>query len=111
MPIQENISLKPYNSFAIDVRAKLFSSFHNVGELSELVNQPGRPKLLVLGGGSNILFTKDFEGLVLKNEIRGIEKVKEDEEYVYLKAGAGKTGTSLYCIASRIIGVVWRTSP
>ncbi len=64
-------------------------------------------KTLILGGGSNILFTKDFDGIVLKNEIKGIEKVKEDEEYVYIKAGAGESWHAfvLYCIKNNWAGI------
>jgi UDP-N-acetylmuramate dehydrogenase len=61
---------------------------------------------LVLGGGSNILFTADFDGIVLKNEIRCIEKVKEDSEFVYVKAGAGENwhGFVMHCIESNWAG-------
>src|SRR5436190_16673861 len=93
--IIENFSLKKYNSFAIDATARYFSPFKNLDELNELLefNQPStinlQPSILILGGGSNILLTKNFDGLVLKNEIHGIEKIKEDEKFVYVKAGAG----------------------
>jgi len=64
-------------------------------------------KTLILGGGSNILFTKNFDGIVLKNEIKGIEKVKEDDESVYIKAGAGENWHSfvLYCIKNNWAGI------
>lgn len=86
-PIIENASLKAYNTFGIDARARWLSSFANQEELSGSLN--GQP-LLILGGGSNILFTHDFDGLVLRNEIKGIELVREDEQYVYIRAGAGE---------------------
>jgi UDP-N-acetylmuramate dehydrogenase len=106
MQIRENISLKPYNTFAIDVKAKYFSSFSNTDELEELINSSfsknssGQNSLLILGGGSNILFTKDFDGLVLKNEMKGTDELHEDKEYVYVKAGAGVNWHQfvLYCI-------------
>ena len=66
MQIQENISLKPYNSFSINAMASHFASFKNTEELSELLTNNSRLPTLILGGGSNILFTKDFEGLVIK---------------------------------------------
>ena len=104
--IQENISLKKYNTFGIDAIARYFSSFKNVDELNELLefnqssNKSQPPSILVLGGGSNLLFTKNFDGLVLKNEIPGIEKISEDEDYVYIKVGAGVNWHSLvmHCI-------------
>lgn len=107
MQIQENISLKPYNTFGLDVKAKLFSAFRNTAELSELLSITSREPNLILGGGSNILFTKSFDGLVLKNDIRGIEKVKEDNEYVYVNAGAGENWHQfvLYCIKNNWAGV------
>jgi UDP-N-acetylmuramate dehydrogenase len=62
-----------------------------------------------LGGGSNILLTKNFDGLVLKNEIHGIEKIKEDEKFVYVKAGAGVNWHQLviHCINQNWAG--WKT--
>ncbi len=107
MQVQENISLKPYNTFGIDAKAKLFSSFRNISELKELIDQfPGHEKL-ILGGGSNILFTKDVDGIVLKNEVKGIEKVKEDDDYVYVKAGAGENWHQfvLHCIDNNFAGI------
>jgi UDP-N-acetylmuramate dehydrogenase len=105
MQIQENISLKGYNTFGIDVRAKLFASFGSAEELGELVS--AHSPILILGGGSNILFTKDFNGLVLKNEIRGIEKVRDDAGFVYVKAGAGENWHQfvLHCIQQNMAGI------
>lgn len=107
MQVQENISLKPYNTFGIDARAHYFSSFHSVKELNQLTTQNSRLGVLILGGGSNILFTKDFDGLVLKNEIDGIEKIKEDENYVYIKCGAGINWHQfvLHCIENNWAGL------
>ena len=107
MQIQENISLKPYNTFGIDAKAKLYSSFRNVAELSGLISQPGRMQTLILGGGSNILFKNDFDGLILKNDIKGIEKVKEDDDNVYIKVGAGENWHQfvLYCIKNKWAGI------
>ena len=121
MQIQENFSLKPYNSFAIDVKAKYFSTFSNVEQLIELsahnlpAGQAGSrlptpdPQLttFILGGGSNVLFTKDFDGIVLKNEVKGIQKVKEDDESVYIKVGAGENWHQfvLFCIQNNWAGI------
>ena len=66
MQISRNISLKPFNTFGIDVSAKLYSSFSNVDELAELINRNPQIDKFILGGGSNILFTKQFDGIVLK---------------------------------------------
>jgi UDP-N-acetylmuramate dehydrogenase len=109
MNIKQNISLKNYNTFGIDVYAKYFTEFSNQAELAEALElkQQQNHKLLPLGGGSNILFTQNFDGLVLKNEIKGIEVVKEDDEFVYVKAGAGENWHQfvLYCISNNFSGV------
>ncbi len=106
MNIQENISLKRYNTFGIEASAKYFASFTNIEELKECLEFKKQPTL-ILGGGSNILFTKNFDGLVLKNEITGIEKVQEDDEFVYVKAGAGVNWHEfvLFCISNNYAGV------
>ncbi|MCW3087202.1 MAG: murB, partial [Sediminibacterium sp.] len=110
MEIQENISLKPYNSFGIEARARYFSRFASAGELGELVTNRllmhDHP-LFILGGGSNILFTKDFDGVLLKNELKGIELVKEDAEHFFVKAYAGENWHAFvcHCIAQGYAGV------
>ena len=106
MVIKENYNLQQLNSFGINVQAKYFSVFSNEYFLAELLEK-NKEQLLVLGGGSNILFTKNFDGLVLKNEIVGIEIVKQDEHSVYLKAGAGVGWHEfvLYCIENNFAGV------
>jgi UDP-N-acetylmuramate dehydrogenase len=106
MLFQENFSLKQYNTFGIDVLAKYFSSFSSVEMLSEILAKNIQPKI-ILGGGSNILFTKNYDGLVLKNEIKGIEIEKEDDNYVYVRAGAGVEWHTfvMYCIQHNLAGV------
>ena len=82
-------SLKAYNTFGLDCKAKLFAAFQSDKELKKLLPKAQEP-LLILGGGSNILLTQDFEGTVLKNEIQGIEIVKENEEHAIVKVGGGE---------------------
>jgi UDP-N-acetylmuramate dehydrogenase len=109
MNIQESVSLKPHNTFGIDATAKYFSSFSSVEELNEIINSQFSVlnSQLILGGGSNILLTKSFDGLVLKNEIKGIEVVKEDDHHIYIKAGAGENWHQfvLYCVNNNYAGV------
>lgn len=90
--ILENINLKTYNSFGIEVFAKYFAELNVEQELSEILNIPEfkSSEKLILGGGSNLLFTKNFEGLLIKNNLKGIEIVKENETNVSVKAGAGE---------------------
>ncbi len=94
--ILENASLKKLNTFGINVQAKHLAAFHSTEDLLEILqliyqqkDKPSKPPL-VLGGGSNILFTKNYDGWVLKNELKGIELVAEDDDHVYVKAGAGE---------------------
>ena len=90
MDIQRNISLRKYNTFALPVLTNYFATFISDHQLQNLLedNKSISPKM-ILGGGSNILFTKNYDGLVLKNEIDGIRIVNEDEDYVFVKVGAG----------------------
>jgi UDP-N-acetylmuramate dehydrogenase len=109
MQIQENISLKPFNSFGINATARYFGRFSSEDDLQPMLDsgiQSQRPAL-ILGGGSNLLLTKDYDGLVLKNEIMGIKEVHEDNDYVYVKAGAGENWHRfvLYCIERNWAGV------
>ena len=105
MIINDNFSLKEFNSFGIDANAKFFASFSSEDELGELLLF--QQKHLILGGGSNILFTQDFDGLVLKNEIDDIEIISEDDLHVYVRAGAGVNWHRfvLFCIDRELGGV------
>lgn len=108
MQLQQNISLKPYNTFGINVFAQYFASFTTVDELAELLSPINhQPSTLILGGGSNVLFTKNFEGLVLKNELTGISLINEDANYYYVKAAAGEVWHNLvlHCIANNYAGI------
>ena len=93
MLISENVLLQPFNTFGIPAKARYFASFSSSEELKDILTNPSLKGLphMILGGGSNMLFTKDFDGLVLKNEIKGISVVKEDDDHVYVKAGAGES--------------------
>ena len=108
---EENTSLLPYNTFGLDVRARYFARFASVAELRALLQRPevkAAPRL-ILGGGSNLLFTQDFDGVVLKNEIRGLEIVAEDvaTDTVLLRAGAGESWHGLveYSLAQGLSGL------
>lgn len=107
MQIQENISLRPFNTFGIDAIARYFAFFRNTDDLEETLNFIPQTSNLILGGGSNILFTKNYDGLVLKNEIRGITELHEDSEFVYVKAGAGENWHRFvqHCISRNWAGI------
>ena len=97
MNLQYNYSLKNLNTFGIDVVARQFATFKSVAELQELLNRPeiDKSNLLVLGGGSNVLFTQDYEGTVLLNQIEGIDIISETDEEALVEAGGGVNWHSL----------------
>ena len=105
--IQENISLKQYNTFGIDVRARYFADFTSVEVLEELLKGKKSNQLIILGGGSNVLLTKDIDGFVLKNEIKGIVQSKSNGENILVTAGAGESWHGLveYCLANNLGGI------
>lgn len=105
--IQENISLKPYNTFGIEVHAREFERFNSPEVLKELLVQHKHKDLLILGGGSNILFTKDFEGTVLKNEIKGTAIIDRTTTEVFVKVGAGEVWHDfvMHCVAQNWGGI------
>lgn len=108
LQILENISLKPYNSFAINVNARYFAEIKTAADLTELF-QTGlltTQKLLVVGGGSNILFTHDFDGLIVKINIKGLNSVVDSDE-VLVTSGAGEVWTDFvnYCVKNNFAGV------
>ncbi len=92
MDIHKNQSLKPYNTFGLDVCAAYFVIIQSIDDFKELAKSEvfTKNKVLFLGGGSNLLFTGDFDGLVVKNELKGIDIIEENEEYVIIRSGAGE---------------------
>jgi UDP-N-acetylmuramate dehydrogenase len=92
MEFQKNISLKEFNTFGMDINCSLL---YNITSENEIINildseEYQNNKHLILSGGSNLLFTTDFDGLILKNNIKGIEVVFEDNNHTYLKVGSGE---------------------
>jgi UDP-N-acetylmuramate dehydrogenase len=102
MIIQENISLKPYNTFGIDVQTRFFIElFTEEDVFSFLSTARDFPKpFLFIGGGSNMLFTKDFPGTVVRICTKGVEVVKENDDFVLIKAASGENwdGFVEYCV-------------
>lgn len=107
--IQTNTSLLPYNTFGIDAKARFFTNFNSIEEAKTLLENEEIKKSnkLFLGGGSNILLTKDFDGFVLQNKIGGIEIINETDEHIFIKAGAGVVWHQfvLFCIENNYAGV------
>jgi len=108
LQIQENVSLKNFNTFGIDVSARYFVEIGHEDELVELFMDPQwlQMERLVLGGGSNMLFVNDFDGLVIRMNIRGIEhRINHNE--VFVEAGAGEVWNDLvnFCVAREYAGI------
>ncbi|MBV6442986.1 MAG: UDP-N-acetylmuramate dehydrogenase [Haliscomenobacteraceae bacterium CHB4] len=89
MKIQESVPLLPFNTFGLPARAPNFAEIHSLQDLREALRSGIRP-VFVLGGGSNVLFTRDPEGLVLKNSIRGIEVVRRFKNRIWVRIGGGE---------------------
>jgi UDP-N-acetylmuramate dehydrogenase len=106
--LQENISLKPYNTFGVEAKAKYFVEAKSENDLFEIfeTETAKTEKLLVLGGGSNMLFTENFNGLVLKVGITGITYTTQGDD-VLLNAGAGVIWNDLvnYCVENGFAGM------
>jgi UDP-N-acetylmuramate dehydrogenase len=92
MRLQSGISLRAFNTFGIDATAKHFAAVHDLEACRTLVRDPvfHSERRLVLGGGSNILFTGDFDGLVIHVALRGIDLLREDASHVWLRVAAGE---------------------
>jgi len=109
MLIEKNISLKSFNTFNIDVKAKYFVEVNDLSELKELLDDKNyiSEKRLIIGGGSNILFTKDFDGIVIKLNNSEIEKFNETDEEIFIKVDAGVEWDSFvkFCVDNGLRGV------
>jgi UDP-N-acetylmuramate dehydrogenase len=109
MQFEKNYSLKTLNTFGINVFAKYYANFCSVNDLNSLADEETfkNEKKLILGGGSNMLFTKDYDGLILKNNFKGIDILNEDENFFYVEAGAGENWHKfvLFCIEKNMAGV------
>ncbi len=91
LTIRKNVSLKKLNTFGVEAIAGSYGSFSNAAEIREWISKNPLPeKVLVLGAGSNLLFTDDYDGLVLKNDIRGIRIISQSDDQVLVEVGGGE---------------------
>ena len=107
MQINQNISLKPFNTFGVDVNAKYFTSVNSINKLKDVLNLKEHSNKLVLGGGSNMLLTKNQDSLVIHINLKGKEVVSETEDFVLVKANAGENWHEfvLWCLKNDFGGV------
>ena len=107
MDVKENYSLKKYNSFNIDVVAKEFIQINSVKELIDLQKNSKNKNKLFIGGGSNILFTNNFEGLVVHINLKGISVKKINENFSEIKVMSGENWNELvnWCIENNLGGI------
>jgi UDP-N-acetylmuramate dehydrogenase len=107
--ILKNTALKPYNTFGLEANTKLFVEVNSNNELLDLLRSQDFKSndILILGGGSNILLTKDFDGLVVKNHIKGIEIIEDNDDYVIIRVGSGEVWHSfvMYCVDNGFGGI------
>lgn len=105
MNIQSDFSLKTYNTFGIEAKAKEFTSVQNIKELIDVLKL--NKDIFVLGGGSNMLLTQNINKLVVHVDLKGISIVKESEDYVWIKANAGENWHEfiLWCIEHNYGGI------
>jgi UDP-N-acetylmuramate dehydrogenase len=90
MEILPNFSLKNYNTFGIEAKAEQFVAVHTVPELKSILEHNKSNKKFILGGGSNMLLTKDIEALVIHIDLKGKKILKEDDDFVWIEGQAGE---------------------
>lgn len=104
---QKNVSLQPFNTFGIPVKAKKFIGVKSSDELIAVLNQNQEEPLLILGGGSNVLLTQDFDGLIVRMESKGIEIIHEDSQQAEVRVAAGENWHEfvMWCLKNDLGGV------
>jgi len=90
MNIQHNFSLKKYNTFGIEAKAKQFVAVHSVSDLKTILLENKNETKFILGGGSNMLLTQDIDALVIHIDLRGKKILKEDDDFVWVESMAGE---------------------
>lgn len=107
--IRENVDITPYTTFGIKATARYFAEYDSVKQLEEIMRTPQyqQSEVLHIGGGSNLLFVKDFAGLVLHSRIMGLNIYRKDDSTSYLIAGAGEKWTDLvdFCVDNNLAGL------
>jgi UDP-N-acetylmuramate dehydrogenase len=91
MNLRENVSLKTYNTFGIDAKARYFAEITDINQFVDLANSGVYKELpiFVLGGGSNVLFTKDFKGIIVHSKLEFIDIIQETDSSLTVRVGSG----------------------
>lgn len=110
MIINDNYALKEHNTFGIDAKCRKFVEYNDVDELKSVIQtlrEEGETNILHIGGGSNLLFTRDFNGVVLHSAIRGKQVIAENGDDVFLRVGAGENWDDLvdFCVSQGYYGL------
>jgi UDP-N-acetylmuramate dehydrogenase len=107
MKIQKDFSIKDFNTFSVDIKTNYFTEVNTLDDLQEAVKKYQDEKIFVLGGGSNVLFLKNWDGLILKMNMMGMEVVREDGESVYVEVASGEIWDDFiyWCIERDYAGV------
>lgn len=109
MKFTKNYSLHKLNTFGLNVQAELFAELTEIDELHEIIDENTKLKhrLFILGEGSNILLTRNIDGICIHNRISGIDLLKEDNENVWIKAFSGEIWHQLvlFCVNKNLGGV------
>lgn len=90
MQIQSNFSLKAFNTFGIEAKAKSFVAVHTLDELKTVLANNAAEKKFILGGGSNMLLTQDIDALVIHIDLKGKKIIEEDNDFVWVESMAGE---------------------
>ena len=90
MNIQQNFSLKKYNTFGIEAKAQQFVAVHSIDDLKTILQEYQSESKFILGGGSNVLLTQDIQALVIHIDLKGKKIIKEDVDFVWVESMAGE---------------------
>ena len=107
--IRQHVNLQSLNTFGIEAFCDHYTEINSIDDFQKLIQNPiyQNNEKLILGGGSNILFTRNFNGLVIKNNLKGIAVVREENDDVVVRAAAGENWHDfvMWCIANRLNGL------
>ncbi len=107
--IKENISLQKDNTLHLDVKTRFFTEVHSLNDIVDVTNisRFKNTPILILGGGANILFTKNYDGLVIKNSLKGKKIIKENNNYVIIEIRSGEDWPELvaYTVENNWVGI------